>query len=304
VVLVIVLVAALGAALGMLVADLTEAPPTSAVPAVSGLTEQAAVDSLRSQGWEVDVRRVREDDTETGQVLRTQPGQGTELAEGEPITLVVSDGPTLVDRPEITPGMTREDASNRLELSGLLPVFTERFDEEVAVDQVIEVLGDPPARIEKGTEVEVVVSQGPEPRTLPDDLPGMTQDDAVAAVEGLDLVAEVEEEFNDDVEAGVVIGTAPGAGARAERGSTVTLVVSKGPDLVTVPDVSTVGSLAEAVALLEAEGLVAGAVTGPAAGAPAGTSPGAGEQVRRGSEVDIALRRGNPAGPGTDDDDG
>jgi hypothetical protein len=72
---------------------------------------------------------------------------------------------------------------------------------------------------------------------------------------------------------------------------------------VTVPDVSTVGTLAEAVALLEAEGLVAGDVAGPAAGAPASSSPGAGEQVRRGSEVDITLRR-NPSGPGGGPGDG
>ncbi|HEX7134183.1 MAG TPA: PASTA domain-containing protein [Iamia sp.] len=302
VVLVVLLVAALGAAIGMLIADLTEPPPTSAVPAVSGLSRDAAVDSLRAQGWEVDVEEIYEDGTEVGQVLRTQPGQGTQLAEGDPITLIVSKGPTLVDLPEITRGMTQQEASDLLEFSALEPVFTPRFDEEVEAEHVIEVAGDPPARIAKGTEVEVVVSQGPEPRTIPDGLPGMTQDEAVAALEELGLVAEVEEEFSDDVETGMVIGTDPGAGAEAARDSTVVVVVSKGPDLVTVPDVSAVGTLAEAVALLEAEGLVAGDVAGPAAGAPASTSPGAGEQVRRGSEVDITLRRPDPAGPGNDDD--
>jgi serine/threonine-protein kinase len=300
VVFVVVLVAALGAAIGMLIADLTEPPPTSAVPAVRGLTENAAVDSLRAQGWEVDVRRIQEDGTEAGQVLRTRPGQGTRLAEDDPITLFVSEGPTEVDLPEITRGLTRQEASDLLEFSALVPTFTERFDEEVEADHVIEVAGDPPARIAKGTEVEVVVSQGPEPRTLPDDLPGRSQDDAVAALDELGLVADVQEEFSDDVEAGIVIGTDPGAGAEAERDSTVIVVVSRGPDLVTVPDVSSVGTLAEAVALLEAEGLVAGDVQGPAAGAPASTSPGAGEQVHRGSEVDITLRRRDRAGPGND----
>jgi beta-lactam-binding protein with PASTA domain/tRNA A-37 threonylcarbamoyl transferase component Bud32 len=301
VVLVVLLVAALGAAIGMLIADLTEAPPTSAVPAVNGLSRDAALDSLRAQGWEVDVEEIHEDGTEVGQVLRTRPGQGTQLAEGDPVTLIVSKGPTLVDLPEITRGMAQQEASDLLEFSALEPVFTSRFDEEVEAEHVIEVAGDPPARIAKGTEVEVVVSQGPEPRTVPDGLPGMAQDEAVAALEELGLVAEIQEEFSDDVEAGLVIGTDPGAGAEAARDSTVVVVVSKGPDLVTVPDVSAVGTLAEAVALLEAEGLVAGDVAGPAAGAPASTSPGAGEQVRRGSEVDITLRRRDPAGPGDDD---
>jgi len=302
IVFIVVLVAALGAAIGMLIADLTEPPPTSAVPAVGGLTEDAAVDSLRAQGWEVEVRRIREDGTEAGQVLRTRPGQGTQLAEGDPITLIVSEGQTEVALPEITRGMTREEASNLLEFSALVPTFTERFDEEIEADHVIAVEGDPPARIEKGTEVEVVVSQGPEPRILPADLPGQPQDDVVAALDELGLVADVQGEFSDDVEAGIVIGTDPGAGAEAARGSTVVVVVSRGPDLVTVPDVSTVDTLAEAVALLEAEGLIAGDVRGPAAGVPDSTAPGAGEEVRRGSEVDITLRRRDSAGPGNQDD--
>jgi beta-lactam-binding protein with PASTA domain/tRNA A-37 threonylcarbamoyl transferase component Bud32 len=288
---VVVLVAALGAAIGILVAELTEPPPTSAVPAVNGLTEAAALESLRAQGWEVEVEEVFEDGTEPGQVLRTRPGQGTELAEGDPVTLVVSEGPTLVDLPEVTRGMARQEAEDLLRFSALEPVVTTRFDEEVPADQVLEVLGDPPGRIPKGTEVEVVVSDGPEPRTLPDDLPGRTRDEVVGALEELGLVPDVREEFSDDVEVDVVIGTDPGAGAEVARDSTVVVVVSKGPDLVAVPDVSQVGSLAEAVALLEDAGLVAGDVQGPAAGAPASTSPGAGEQVRRGSEVDITLRR-------------
>lgn len=291
VVFIVVLVGALGAAIGALVADLAEGPPTAPVPAVGGLTEEAAVSSLEAQGWDVEVRRVREDGTEEGEVLRTVPGQGTRLAEGEPIVVEVSDGPTEVVLPAVGPGMERARAEELLELSGLVPVVEERFDEEVEAGLVIELLDDLPTRVPKGTEVRLLVSRGPEPRTVPDDLQGQPEDDVVARLDELGLVAAVEGAFSDDVEAGLVISTEPGPGATVERGGTVAVVVSLGPDLVTVPDVSEVGSLAEAVALLEAEGLVAGDVAGPAAGAPAGSSPRAGEQVRRGSEVDIRLRR-------------
>ena len=44
--------------------------------------------------------------------------------------------------------------------------------------------------------------------------------------------------FDDEVAAGQVVATQPGAGAELNRGDTVELVVSKGPDLVAVPDVS------------------------------------------------------------------
>ncbi len=79
-------------------------------------------------------------------------------------------------------------------------------------------------------------------------------------------------------------GTTPAPAAR-----TVALVVSKGPDLVTVPSLSGVTSIDGAIAVLRNAGLTAGNVSGPAAGRPVSTSPVAGQRVKRGSSVDIRL---------------
>jgi len=65
--------------------------------------------------------------------------------------------------------------------------------------------------------------------------------------------------------------------------------VSKGPDLVTVPDVSG-SSETEAIALLEGAGLVAGDANGPAGGVVFASEPRVGASVTRGATVDLFKR--------------
>ena len=166
--------------------------------------------------------------------------------------------------------------------------MTERDDEEVPAGVVAEV-PDLPDRVEKGTSVPLVVSRGPAPRTVPADLAGLAQADVEALLSGLGLVPDVQQAFSDEVDAGLVVRTEPPPGTEVPRDSTVVVVVSRGPELVAVPDVGSADTLRGAVDALEAAGLAAGDVRGPAAGLPAGTSPAAGTQVRKGAEVDILL---------------
>ncbi len=58
---------------------------------------------------------------------------------------------------------------------------------------------------------------------------GMTYEDAAAAVTSEGLVPERAEKSSIDVDAGLIIESAPGEGERVEKDSTVTLVVSTGP---------------------------------------------------------------------------
>jgi eukaryotic-like serine/threonine-protein kinase len=93
--------------------------------------------------------------------------------------------------------------------------------------------------------------------------------------------------FDDNVERDRAVGTEPGAGSQATWGSTVVLRISKGPDLVVVPNVDGL-TRGEAEALIRAAGLT------PRVYLPVGTrvvaqSPGPGEQVKRGSNVNLLL---------------
>ncbi len=239
----------------------------------------------------MEVDRQRVDGTEAGDVLGTRPERGRELEEGQKVVVLVSEGQTLVDMPEITRGMPAADAENVLTFSALVPVPTERYDEEVPADHVVGLTSELPDQVEKGTEVAYVVSLGPEPRTVPEGLVGMSEEDATSALSAVGLVPAVDRQYSDTVEAGLVVSATPASGEQAARDSEVVLVVSLGPELVAVPDITGAESLSDAVRILEDAGLVAGDVQGPAAGRPAGTDPEAGTEVRKGSEVDIILRR-------------
>ena len=113
---------------------------------------------------------------------------------------------------------------------------------------------------------------------------------AVEALADVQLRMAVVESYSDTVREGVIFSVNPRQGATVPRGATVTVEVSLGPPTVIVPDVSSADGLDEASAMLEAAGLVPGDVSGPAKGKPDRTRPRAGEEVRRGSTVNIALK--------------
>lgn len=284
------LLTAVAVTVGLLVVDLRGPAETHTLPRVTGEGVDTAGESLAGLGFVVRRRMVRRDGTEAGDVLASRPAAGAEVEEGATVTLVVSGGQTIVAVPDLPAGMTEAEAAARLRAAGLTGRFVPRAHEEIAAGSVVAVAGDTATRMEKGRRVTVIVSSGPAPRTIPEGLPGRSLADVVAALKGERLVARVAEDFSDDVPAGEVIATVPAGDRRVPRDSTVTVTVSKGPEPVAVPSVETATTIAEAVAILERAGLTAGQVQGPATGRPAGTTPGAGQPVRKGTEVDIILR--------------
>jgi len=89
--------------------------------------------------------------------------------------------------------------------------------------------------------------------TIPD-LQNFLQADAEDRLKGENLQTTIETEVSADVEEGRVIRTDPAPGTKVEEGSTVVLVVSAGPDQVTIPDVRG-KTQQEAIDALEALGL-------------------------------------------------
>lgn len=286
------------AVLALLATRLFETPQYD-VPDLVELPEAEARNLVASNGWEVSIERERSDDVPIeGQVVRTVPQAGESLAEGEPFLIVVSNGPILRPLPDST-GMAISDAQTRLVERGLIVgAVVDQYDEVVPVDTVISwsVPGDPTlvagSEVEPGTEVELVVSIGPAPRVVPD-LAGRPVDEARAALseQVLELVVGGEE-FNDDVPAGAIISQDIAPDTEVERGSTITVVVSKGVDLVAFPDLSDVGSFEEAAAVLREAGFEAELVFGDAQGELQsyqidGVQPGVGDEFRRGTLVTI-----------------
>ncbi|HSJ91180.1 MAG TPA: PASTA domain-containing protein [Ilumatobacter sp.] len=293
----VVLAAAL-VVLGVLATRLF-ATPVYTVPDLVGMPRAEALNQIAPNDWIVEEAVEASDVVPlVDHVVRTAPPAGSELAEGEPFLIVVSTGPVPRELPEST-GETLADAQTRLIDRDLQVSVVEAFDEVVAVGSVVSwsVPTDPTltagSTVPPETLVELVVSRGPAPRVVPDVVggPGAA---ARAAVEALQLVfAEGPQEFNDDVPLGTVIRQDPAPGVEVERGATVTVVISKGVDLVQFPDLSGAATYEDAAAILLEAGFEPRLRFGDAQGAIrdvtiAGEEPEVGETFRRATVVDIS----------------
>jgi len=145
-----------------------------------------------------------------------------------------------------------------------------------------------------GTEVQVVVSAGPAPRTIPT-LVGTTVEEATAALEAIQLgVTVAEPVFSDDIPSGSVVSANPPDGTTdVARGTAVTITPSKGVDLVTAPALAGF-NLQQIRDTLRAAGLQLGSVLGNTQGLiseaqVAGETYVVGGQYKRGTAVDVAL---------------
>ncbi|MCU0261374.1 MAG: PASTA domain-containing protein [Ilumatobacteraceae bacterium] len=295
---VVVAIALVGALVGLgVLAYRLFVTPTHVVPDLVGVEREAALEAIEGFDWELVERTERSDDEpRPGHVVRTTPAAGIDLAEGEPFVLVVSEGPVLRTIAELA-GRPAVEVQAELVEQALEPVLVEVPDEVVPAGTVVSwVVPDAPGltaggQVEPGTVVEVTVSTGPAPRTVPS-LVGLTVDEARAAVEPLGLgVAPVGDAFSDTVEAGRVLEQSPLPESLVSRGTTIELVVSKGPDLVPLPDVS--GRVYdEAAQVLTEAGLVPRLLLGASDGTVIsvrvdGEPVAAGTPLRRGTQVDL-----------------
>ncbi|MEU3221397.1 Stk1 family PASTA domain-containing Ser/Thr kinase [Streptomyces sp. NPDC006971] len=208
------------------------------VPSVLGQTEKTAQKRLSDAGLELEgVERAYSDTVERGKVISSDPGSGDRIRGNDAVKLVVSRGPEIVKVPDVQ-GLALADAKRDLKEVGLVPgMVTEEFSEETARGEVIRT--DPAAGAERrsGSAVALVVNKGA-PVDVPD-VTGLSVEDATAALDEVGLKAEVlPERVHSPEVAGDIAHQSLGEGSRAAEGDTITLTVSKGPRMITVPDVT------------------------------------------------------------------
>jgi serine/threonine-protein kinase len=113
--------------------------------------------------------------------------------------------------------------------------LSHRYSQKVAKDDVIRQSPAATGRIEYGSVVHLVVSDGPEPVNVPS-VQGRTVAEATAVLKADGFQVQRLERFSDSVPAGDVIRQNPSSGT-ALKGSTVVIVASKGPRSFPLPDV-------------------------------------------------------------------
>ncbi|WAZ21163.1 Stk1 family PASTA domain-containing Ser/Thr kinase [Streptomyces cinnabarinus] len=224
------------------------------VPALLSQPEAKAEDRLEDAGLEVGkVERAFSDTVKRGQVISTDPEVGSRIRQNDSVNLVVSKGPEVVKVPDLE-GYRLDKARELLTGAGLEPgMVTREFSDSVARGSVIST--DPTAGTERrsGSAVALVVSKG-RPVDVPD-VTGESLEDARAELEeaGLKVKVAAEQVTSADFDKGAVAAQSPEADSEVVVGDTVTLTLSKGPEMVEVPDV--VGEkVDDAKAELEAAG--------------------------------------------------
>jgi len=114
----------------------------------------------------------------------------------------------------------------------------EEFSEDIPVGVVIRTDPAIGEKSRKGSPVTLFVSKGQERYLIPSNLSGKDPADVTAALEDLTLIiSRTEEVFDELIPAGKVVSTDPIGGTSVKRETSVTILVSKGPDLVDVPNV-------------------------------------------------------------------
>ncbi|HVL81096.1 MAG TPA: PASTA domain-containing protein, partial [Actinomycetota bacterium] len=262
------------------------------VPDVTGASVERAEEALVGAGFAVERRLEWSDEVAEGLVIRTDPSSGAQARPGAPIVVVASRGPAPVAIPAIV-GLEVEAAKRALREAGLeVGSTSEIFDEAAPEGAVVSHSPTEPAR--PGTRVDLVVSKGPELVNVPA-VTGKTLAEARRALTEAGFEpGRVSEEFHASVPAGAVVSQEPAAG-RARRGTAVDLVVSKGPDAVTIPNLVGSGRSAARKALSDAGLKWAERVEASdtvAEGVVLRTDPAPGKQVPRGSAVTIVVSRG------------
>jgi len=271
--------------------QLEESAPVG-VPLVEGIPVDLAVERIEAAGLEAEVEEQPSTEVDEGIVIEQSPKEGTSVSKGSTVTLTVSTGPREVEVPGLV-GLTYEEAVDALNEVNLEPRRVEVFSQK-PVGQVTAQNPKEGERVDEGTEVEVRVSKGVRQVEVPNVL-GQSESSARAELEDAGFAVAVTRAPSDDTLEDLVSSQSPSPGTEAAQGSTVSITISTGRELVTVPDV--VGdTLSSARSQIRDAGLrpstVCEAVVDPGElGIVLEQNPGGGSQASPGSTVTIVVGR-------------
>ena len=260
-------------------------------PGVIDLPVTAARAKAKDAGLKLRVtKEVFSETVAAGAVISTVPSPGERILKSGTLEAVVSQGPERHTVP-LLKGLTVSQVTPELEdVTLTLGKTTEKFHEKIPKGQVITSTPEAGKRVKRGTAVDIVVSKGRQPIKIPD-FTNKPADRAEAKLTELGFEVDAAEPvFHDSVRKGMVISQNPSSGT-GFKGDKISLKVSKGPEMVTVPDVRR-QSYEEASDALTALGLKVRSERSDlyiGFDRVAGSDPAPGKKVRKGATVTLQL---------------
>jgi serine/threonine protein kinase len=263
----------------------TASASTVSVPNVAGLQKDLASARIATTGLRVTFEEQYSDDP-LGTVVAMDPAPGKFVDSDATVKLILSRGPQPISVPDVmAKKLSPAEARAALEEEGFIVQERREYSDKVGKDSLIG-LDPSDKKLAPESTITLIISDGPTPVDIPN-VAGKSYEEAVKTLEAVPFKTARRDDFSDTVAAGTVIATDPAGGGQAQKDSVVTIVVSKGPDLVAVPNL--VGRTIEAAsALLEELGLVAD-VRDYKAGRRVLAQAPTGGQVKRGTKVTLYL---------------
>ena len=214
-------------------AFLHSSPKEVQVPDVTNLTEAAAKIKLADAKLSVtDVIQVQSDEVESGKVIETNPKAGSTVKEKSKITIKVSSGKEAVTMKDYR-DKTYEIARDELKKLGFTVEKKEEYSENVEPGKVISQSIAPNQKVEgKDTVVTLVISKG-EPSIKMTNLKGFTREGAIEYANTNNLNLTIKEEES-DATVDTVINQSIREGSDIKKGTSLTIVLSKGKKAHTV----------------------------------------------------------------------
>jgi serine/threonine-protein kinase len=205
------------------------------VPEITSFTRAQAEEAIQDADLRIRTTREPSDEISEGLVVRTDPPSGAKVDAKSTVLVVISDGPETFAVPNVA-GLDLQSATAEITAQNLLVEIEEVNDVQVVAGTVIS--QEPAAGTTqlRGTTVQLTVSKGPKEVVLVEYF-GFEEAQATLALANLGVDVSRELEFHPTVPEGIVIRTNPPAGAIIKETDSVTVIVSRGPEPVEVPDV-------------------------------------------------------------------
>lgn len=204
------------------------------VPTVVNLTEEQAVEQLEKRGFRANIARNAEsDEYEKGKVMSQDPDASTRAKKGTIVNLVISSG-REISVPELK-NMNLSQAEETLKDLGL-KIGTTSTDYSNTVDKDLVIRQEPSsgAKVQSGTEINLVISVGKEDTTeiiKVGNYVGMSEKDAIATARNNHLrVRNVDYQYSSSIDKGHVISQSIGAETEVTENSAIDFVISLGEE--------------------------------------------------------------------------
>ncbi|MGO0122070.1 protein kinase domain-containing protein [Desulfothermobacter acidiphilus] len=205
--------------------------PEVTMPNVCGLPLTTARQTLSDLGLRVQVEETHSGEVEKGIVIKQSVDPGTKVKKGRLINLLVSLGPEMRTVPDVR-NRTLAEAEALLRAEGFVVGRTTWSYNPQASGTVIDQDPLPGVSRPKGSQVNLVVSQGPEkpPQAVPD-VRGQSLESATSQLQaaGFTVDPQVLHASSNEYLPGFVCAQQPAAGTLLPPGGKVQLTVSDGP---------------------------------------------------------------------------